>query len=430
DLENAGVSVHKDEDPNSVVFQIPVQEKTLSELDLELRELQQVDTDVILNLLNDYLTIVKKYNISIVRKLENSSNPFVYKSFFPKEIAKKTNTLIPLIGKDGINIFNSSTITSIVTSPKVLNYSISLDSNIVSYLERYFQGKEVQVDESFSLLIAQKVNFDITPYLVEQFIVGYENMGKSFRLNDKSKAQEGIFKNIEIVHKNLPFLIRDKEEFIKEISSYMNNQAMSFFRYYNINRLTLIILLKSRILFPSKGKKSKAHIMKRKEYILESLTNLNVPLSNRLLKLILLFWKDDNYEFFNKVRTYAPHTKEKKYLENISNTARDMLICTLPSTLSVEKVFPILYTKDKALAKAFEDMQPDYILNINVPNHVNQDNHVYCDFQKEYYGVEELKKFFTEESHKKRMTYVENFSFLFSNMVKKEEKELIELLKR
>ena len=71
----------------------------------------------------------------------------------------------------------------------------------------------------------------------------------------------------------------------------------------------------------------------------------------------------------------------EKFKDDLNNTSRDLLICTMPSIMNSSDLFPILYSDDKALREAYKNLQPDLILNMGLFNRVS---HIYLDILGEF----------------------------------------------
>lgn len=117
---------------------------------------------------------------------------------------------------------------------------------------------------------------------------------------------------------------------------------------------------------------------------------------------------------------------EEKFKDDLNNTSRDLLICTMPSIMNSSDLFPILYSDDKALREAYKDLQPDLILNMGLFNRVS---HIYLDILGEF-PKKKFKEFFTEDNHEKRIKSSKDSSILFSDIMLKAENNLIRLLKK
>lgn len=403
---------------------------TLEDLMKHLINSEELTTDYLISLLKIHKNTVHNYEILLIKDYDKTAKMPVSAVHFHDELIG--DRIIPVIGNKGLHIIDINSLNMISAPPRPLDYSVNMDSNIVSKAEKYFLNKIDTFDENFKYIEDKNITYDLTPYIIEQFINGYENHGKTFKLNKKDKSQAGIFRCIRTVHKNLNFEIDNTNQYVNWLSKAINDMSSDLIRYYNYNKITLIYILHSRLLFPSKDKIKKPHIVKRKKYILESLTNSGIPFSNRLLKLITIFFDNDNYDFFNKVRSYNKKTKEENYRANLSNTARDMLICTMPSILDNSKIFPILYTDDKGLATAYKDIQADFIFHIDTKetkyHEFGRTHHIYVDINKEYGNNEVYKEFFTEESKEKRYTKNRDINYLFNREVKTAEKELLNAL--
>lgn len=287
----------------------------------------------------------------------------------------------------------------------------------MSNAEKYFSNIIEISCKSFDHIKKQTINFDPSPYLIEQLIIGYEKFGDNYRLDKNNEDIAGLIQNIRVIHKNLKFKIEDEEEYIDNFVKNLNQMVSELFRYYNINKLSLIYILEARALFKTDQK------IKRQLHVLESLTNNNLPIGFRVLKLMSLFFKDDNYAFFGKVRNF---NNEEKFKDDLNNTSRDLLICTMPSIMNSSDLFPILYSDDKALREAYKDLQPDLILNMSLFNRVS---HIYLDILGEF-PKKKFKEFFTEDNHEKRIKSSKDSSILFSDIMLKAENNLIRLLKK
>jgi len=140
-----------------------------------------------------------------------------------------------------------------------------------------------------------------------------------------------------------------------------------------------------------------------------------------------IFFNEDNYKFFRKVRNFDKNTNEIEFRDNLSNTARDLLICTMPSIMDSSDIFPILYTDDRDLREAYKDLQPDFILHLGSFNRVS---HIYLDVFEEYHQNKNFTEFFTESNYDKRTEKSNDSSILFSELVKHREDDLINILKQ
>ncbi|AXH10597.1 hypothetical protein CP960_06900 [Malaciobacter halophilus] len=418
EFKEIGFDINIDENNGSsaIVFpQYTREELTIEDLSDDLSNISSVTTDYLIKKLRKYAHVFEKYDLSIVVNENKSSSPYVFKTIFPESIIE--GVFVPVIGQKGIHTINKETLQNISTVPKLFDYTVMLDSNIVSKAETYFTNKIGTFCDSFQHIESKQLNYDPSPYLIEQLLEGYEKNGDNYRLNKKDKNIAGLVQNVRVVHKNLHFKIKDEEKYINNFIKELNIMAKSLFRYYNINKLSLIYILEARALFTTKQE------VKRKRHVLESLTNNDLPIGFRVLKLMSLFFKDDNYSFFGKVRNF---NNETDFINDLNNTARDLLICTLPSIMNSSNLFPILYTDDRPLRKAYEDLQPDLILHIG---EFNQVSHIYLDILEEYHKNKKFKDFFTEENNEKRIKSSRNPNILFSDKIKEAKNNLIKLLK-
>lgn len=417
EFKEMGFDIYIDENNGSsaIIFpQYTRRELTIEDLSDELSNISNVGTDYLIKKLRKYAYVFEEYDLSIIVNENKSSSPYVYKTIFPESIIE--GVFVPVIGQKGIHTINKETLQNITTVPN-FDYTVMLDSNIASKAEAYFTNKIGTFCDSFQHIENKQLNYDLSPYLIEQLLEGYEKNGDNYRLNKKDKNIAGLIQNVRVVHKNLHFKIKDEEKYINNFIKELNLMAKDLFRYYNINKLSLIYILEARALYIKKQE------IKRKRHVLESLTKNNLPIGFRTLKLMSLFFDEDNYSFFGKVRNFNDETKFKK---DLNNTARDLLICTLPSIMNSSDIFPILYTDDKPLREAYKDLQPDLILHIGEFNRVS---HIYLDISEEYHKNKEFKEFFTEENNEKRIKSSRNPNILFSDKIKETENNLIKLLK-
>jgi len=259
ELSTLGIDMHIDESSGSFGIIFPQnfnKPLTIEDLNDELFSLTTYNTDYLVEVLGKYVKVFSEYDISIITKGEDSLCPYVYKTRFPESIVQ--GPFVPVIGENGINTINKETLSLQITKRKIFDYTIMLDNNIMSNAEKYFSKKIEMFCDSFKHIESQDLNYDPSPYLIEQLIIGYEKNGDNFRLNKHDSAIAGLIQNVKIVHQNLNFVIKDEKKYIDTFINNLNKMATNLFRYYNINKLSLIYILEARALFTTK------QIVKRK----------------------------------------------------------------------------------------------------------------------------------------------------------------------
>ncbi|RXJ88192.1 hypothetical protein [Arcobacter sp. CECT 8985] len=388
--------------------------KTIQDFYDEFDTLNDFSSEKIDYLYKKYINVLKKYEIKFIKEFEGKLLSSIVCEF---PFLKNNNVFINTIGNEKLELF--------IPSKKFkLDYSILLDSNVTSDLEKYFKEQKIHkkdfVDNS-NLIINEKCNFDLLPYCLENIINFCIHKGSNIQLNRKDSIQEGMFQNLDILYENFKSLNLPKlEDFILQT----NKQIPFIFKIFNNSRLFLIFVLQSRLLFPKKDKRQTSHIKKREEYILNKIDEKSLLFSTRMFKILTEFIKDDSHLFFSKVREL---NNEKDYLERLNNTAIDLFICMMPQNFyDKQGIIPILYTQDEGLKKMYESIKPDLIV-IRKERQEQIVTYIYKEEMLRLRNEEYAQNFFTEEKRKRRMRVSKNLSITHSSQVKKELKTLLEL---
>ncbi len=207
-----------------------------------------------------------------------------------------------------------------------IDYTVSFDTQFVSFIERYFIGKRIEQIEEFEdilyKLIKNDVNSDYMPYIFENIAKGESK--EAIKLNIKhivnffhlDKSSSCLLKNMQI--KNQIQCDLDYNDIVENTIDKINYNELNGFQEQQ--EIMYIILMKMIII----NKEKKSPKQKINELV-NFMHNSIFTIFDRELTIAIKFYENQNeLKFFNKVVNI-----NSKTLIQLSNMAWDLALVRL-----------------------------------------------------------------------------------------------------
>lgn len=317
------------------------------------------------NTFEDFITLWLKYEDYFIEN--KASIVFTQDIFTNKDLPSINmftgyeNRFKSLFKNNNLTFLNESIVNAYKTRKKPefkIDYTVSFDTQFVSYIEKYFTYKrfkdEIEFEEILYKLIDNNVQSDYSPYMME-------NMSKG-------ENKEGIKQNIEHVvkffslDKTSSILLKNmrvdsNEEFKNRLSPILYNidniTYSSMFEEFSFWQKVLYIILMKIVIINYE----ESTIEKKIKVLMKFMHDeLNVIFARELVLAKEFFEKDTDIIFFQKVRDI-----NNKTLPRLNNMAWDFALMrllerSLASRPIKEADFYISYflTFDKGLSQLID----------------------------------------------------------------------------
>ncbi|WP_419677563.1 hypothetical protein ACN2EN_07630 [Aliarcobacter lanthieri] len=321
------------------------------------------------------------------------------------------------------NIANAS--KSKITPKFRIDYSVSMDTQFISYIERYFCNKrfedEIKFEEVLYKLIDNDVNLDYIPYLIE-------NMSKGTPIDGiKQNLKEVIRffcldKNTSLIIRNMK--ISNEEDFLKKYNfietSLDSNRGKQLYDYFNYFYRVMYLILLNIVYI---NKKENSFIKKIDKLLSFMHYDLSAIFARELIVASKFYELDDKIIFFRKVRDI-----NKKTITKLKNMAWDLaLIRFLEGSFSMRPnpnadfYIPYFITFDKGLSQIIDLFPLKTILSIKEIDLFQTIPHIEVVDFLEKYNLDE--KYYSDEAKEYRKRNIEkskkNYEYLISKMEQK-----------
>lgn len=370
-----------------------------------------------------------------------------YKIIFPSEAGTQTgysankefsngSAIISLFDSDRVWVLDNNTINEMYengSSHFPIDYSISLDTMSLSYLEPYINGKHSALPsdfkEVFDFISDESVNVDPMLYQIENS----ENLSSDYnlkRIYQKIKAYEflrNFNSNLYLKEGIISSTVSEQELEIKA------QQAMSKLLYSNTRKNNLS---EKNTLFNTVSSYLYKMILIQNTMKKESLENKLLALLHfshyemrsfcfrEMLIAKRYFEEDDKFPFFNKIKING-----KNLLAVANGMAWDLFhirylenFLTINGENNARYFFPAILTFDK---RFIDLLKMNSLKAIAINNELNEIQPLYkLDLYQEYSAVSNLVKdtlhyYFSDEIRKERMLIHDNSKFYRLNMKNK-----------
>ena len=180
---------------------------------------------------NDYFDIwfdnenfLNKNNASILFTQKTYKNPELPNISIFSGYENEFKSLFDNNNLTFINKYIADSKKSNITPKFILDYSISMDTQFVSYIEKYFQNKrfedEIKFEEILYKLIDNNINVDYIPYLIENMSKGTPIEGVRQNLKEVIRFF-CLDKNSSLLIKNMK--VSNEQDFLKKYNSISNS---------------------------------------------------------------------------------------------------------------------------------------------------------------------------------------------------------------
>ena len=204
---------------------------------------------------NDYFDIwfdnenfLNKNNASILFTQKTYKNPELPNISIFSGYENEFKSLFDNNNLTFINKYIADSKKSNITPKFILDYSISMDTQFVSYIEKYFQNKrfedEIKFEEILYKLIDNNINVDYIPYLIENMSKGTPIEGVRQNLKEVIRFF-CLDKNSSLLIKNMK--VSNEQDFLKKYNSISNslnnNNSKLLYNNFNYMHKSLYLIL-------------------------------------------------------------------------------------------------------------------------------------------------------------------------------------------
>ena len=245
-----------------------------------------------------------------------------------------------------------------ITPKFILDYSISMDTQFVSYIEKYFQNKrfedEIKFEEILYKLIDNNINVDYIPYLIENLSKGTPIEGVRQNLKEVIRFF-CLDKNSSLLIKNMK--VSNEQDFLKKYNSISNslnnNNSKLLYNNFNYMHKSLYLILLNIVYI---NKKENTFIQKIDKLLSFMHYDMNAIFARELIIASKFYELDDKVIFFGKVREI-----NKKTIPRLKNMAWDLALIRmleysfkLRPNLNAEFYISYFLTFDKGLSQIID----------------------------------------------------------------------------
>ena len=314
---------------------------------------------------NDYFDIwfdnenfLNKNNASILFTQKTYKNPELPNISIFSGYENEFKSLFDNNNLTFINKYIADSKKSNITPKFILDYSISMDTQFVSYIEKYFQNKrfedEIKFEEILYKLIDNNINLDYIPYLIEN--MSKETPIEGVRQNLKEVIRFFCLdKNSSLLIKNMK--VSNEQDFLKKYNSISNslnnNNSKLLYNNFNYMHKSLYLILLNIVYI---NKKENTFIQKIDKLLSFMHYDMNAIFARELIIASKFYELDDKVIFFGKVREI-----NKKTIPRLKNMAWDLALIRmleysfkLRPNLNAEFYISYFLTFDKGLSQIID----------------------------------------------------------------------------
>lgn len=314
---------------------------------------------------NDYFDIwfdnenfLNKNNASILFTQKTYKNPELPNISIFSGYENEFKSLFDNNNLTFINKYIADSKKSNITPKFILDYSISMDTQFVSYIEKYFQNKrfedEIKFEEILYKLIDNNINLDYIPYLIEN--MSKETPIEGVRQNLKEVIRFFCLdKNSSLLIKNMK--VSNEQVFLKKYNSISNslnnNNSKLLYNHFNYMYKLLYLILLNIVYI---NKKENTFIQKIDKLLSFMHFDINSIFARELIIASKFYELDDKVIFFRKVREI-----NKKTIPRLKNMAWDLALIRmleysfkLRPNLNTEFYISYFLTFDKGLSQIID----------------------------------------------------------------------------
>ena len=314
---------------------------------------------------NDYFDIwfdnenfLNKNNASILFTQKTYKNPELPNISIFSGYENEFKSLFDNNNLTFINKYIADSKKSNITPKFILDYSISMDTQFVSYIEKYFQNKrfedEIKFEEILYKLIDNNINVDYIPYLIENMSKGTPIEGVRQNLKEVIRFF-CLDKNSSLLIKNMK--VSNKQDFLKKYNSISNslnnNNSKLLYNNFNYMHKSLYLILLNIVYI---NKKENTFIQKIDKLLSFMHYDMNAIFARELIIASKFYELDDKVIFFGKVREI-----NKKTIPRLKNMAWDLALIRmleysfkLRPNLNAEFYISYFLTFDKGLSQIID----------------------------------------------------------------------------
>ena len=311
---------------------------------------------------NDYFDIwfdnenfLNKNNASILFTQKTYKNPELPNISIFSGYENEFKSLFDNNNLTFINKYIADSKKSNITPKFILDYSISMDTQFVSYIEKYFQNKrfedEIKFEEILYKLIDNNINVDYIPYLIENMSKGTPIEGVRQNLKEVIRFF-CLDKNSSLLIKNMK--VSNEQDFLKKYNSISNslnnNNSKILYNNFNYMHKSLYLILLNIVYI---NKKENTFIQKIDKLLSFMHYDMNAIFARELIIASKFYELDDKVIFFGKVREI-----NKKTIPRLKNMAWDLALIRmleysfkLRPNLNTEFYISYFLTFDKGLSQ-------------------------------------------------------------------------------
>lgn len=314
---------------------------------------------------NDYFDIwfdnenfLNKNNASILFTQKTYKNPELPNISIFSGYENEFKSLFDNNNLTFINKYIADSKKSNITPKFILDYSISMDTQFVSYIEKYFQNKrfedEIKFEEILYKLIDNNINVDYIPYLIENMSKGTPIEGVRQNLKEVIRFF-CLDKNSSLLIKNMK--VSNEQDFLKKYNSISNslnnNNSKLLYNNFNYMHKSLYLILLNIVYI---NKKENTFIQKIDKLLSFMHYDMNAIFARELIIASKFYELDDKVIFFGKVREI-----NKKTIPRLKNMAWDLALIRmleysfkLRPNLNAEFYISYFLTFDKGLSQIID----------------------------------------------------------------------------
>lgn len=314
---------------------------------------------------NDYFDIwfdnenfLNKNNASILFTQKTYKNPELPNISIFSGYENEFKSLFDNNNLTFINKYIADSKKSNITPKFILDYSISMDTQFVSYIEKYFQNKrfedEIKFEEILYKLIDNNINVDYIPYLIENMSKGTPIEGVRQNLKEVIRFF-CLDKNSSLLIKNMK--VSNEQDFLKKYNSISNslnnNNSKLLYNHFNYMYKLLYLILLNIVYI---NKKENTFIQKIDKLLSFMHYDMNAIFARELIIASKFYELDDKVIFFGKVREI-----NKKTIPRLKNMAWDLALIRmleysfkLRPNLNAEFYISYFLTFDKGLSQIID----------------------------------------------------------------------------
>lgn len=359
-----------------------------------------------------------------------------YKFIFPSEAGTQTGysankefsngaAIRSLFDSDRVWVLDNNTVNEMHengVSHFPIDYSISLDTMSLSYLEPYINGKHSALPsdfkEVFDFISDESVNVDPMLYQIENS----ENLNSDYnqtRIYQKIKAYEFLrnFNSTLYLKEGIISSTASEQELEIKAQKAMSKLLYSRTGKNNLSENNILFNIVSSFLFKMILIQNTMKKENLEDKLLELLHFAHYDMRTFCFREMLIakryFEEDDKFPFFNKIKTNG-----KNLLTVANGMAWDLFhirylekFLTINGENNARYFFPAILTFDK---RFIDLLKMNSLKAIAINNDLNEIQPLYkLDFYQEYSTVSNLLKdtlhyYFSDEMRKERMLICEN----------------------